>query len=53
VFGGWDSANQKDCYFIKEEGPDKFAVFQEDECRLNDPDIFLFTGALRIDTEKN
>ena len=27
VFGGWDNANQKDCYFIKEEAPNKFTVF--------------------------
>lgn len=52
VFGGWDSENQVDSFFLKIEQSGKQSIYQEDECKLEDADIFLFTGALRQDTEK-
>lgn len=30
----------------------QFTISEEDECHLEQPDLFLFGGALRIDVEK-
>ena len=51
VFGGWDSENQTDSFFFKIENSGQVSIYQEDECKLQDADIFLFTGAFRQDTE--
>ncbi len=53
LFGGWDTENQKDVYFMKEEKADTFKISTEDECQLENADIFLFTGAVKYDTERN
>jgi hypothetical protein len=53
IFGGWSDVNQNACYFLKEENPNKFVVNVEDECLLQDADIFLFNGAVRIDTDRS
>jgi hypothetical protein len=52
IFGGWDSDNLTDSYFLKEDTPNKFSIQAEDECYLQDADLFLFTGAFRQDTDK-
>lgn len=45
--------NEKECYFLKAETTDKFGISTEDECKLQDADIFQFNGAIRMETDKS
>ena len=51
VFGGWDDGKITEAFFVKEEAPGKFSIHSEDECKLQNEDIFLYNGAIKLDTE--
>lgn len=52
IFGGWDDSNQSSTYLLRDLGQNSIQISSEPDMHLAEPDIFLFNGAFRQDTDR-